>query len=184
MCSLWTGLRGFTAFEDKLIAKLTSEQRTPPYMAAPSDREVEHFARTFRAAIDSAGLVPWQDMGIDFPHGACGHVAELLGKYLKDKLEVYADYVCQTAYENIGGWHGGHAWLEWNGLTIDISGDQFGWASTIVTREPIFHGLGGNTVRHRVCLEHQRDWWIENCGSLWLAIIAHLPTADSQPEVK
>lgn len=144
-------------------------------MAQPSDEEIEHAVRSFRSAIDAAGIAPWRNIGIDFPRGACGHVAELLGRYLKDKFEIDADYVCQTAHENIGGWQGGHAWLEWNGLTIDISGDQFGWVSTIVTRDPVFHGLGSDTIRHPVCLEHQRDWWIVNCGSLWIAIVAQLP---------
>lgn len=141
----------------------------------PSDLDVERAVRDFRAAIDAAGIAPWTQKGIRFPHGACGHAAELLGRYLIDELNVPAEYVCQDADGNLGGWQHAHTWLEWNGLTIDISGDQFGWEPVIVTRAPRYHGRGVDHTRHSVCLEHQRDWWAGECGSLWSAIKVHLP---------
>lgn len=141
----------------------------------PADDEVEVAARAFRVAIEAAGPAPWTAKHIIFPRGACGHVAELLGRYLIDQLNIRPEYVNQVAYEEIGGWQHSHSWLEWNGLTIDISGDQFGWDPVIVTRDPIFHGLGEEQTRHPVCLEHQRDWWVRECGSLWTAIVPFLP---------
>ena len=146
-----------------------------PSEPTPSDREIEFAAQTFRAAIDAAGAEPWSKKHMSFPHGACGHTAELLGRYLIDRLKIRPDYVNQIAYDEIGSWQHSHAWLEWNGLTIDISGDQFGWEPVIVTRTPIFHGLGEDGNRHPVCLEHQQDWWARECGSLWNAISPHLP---------
>ena len=141
-----------------------------PDQRFPSDEEIAIAARLFRSAIDSAGPEPWNAQYITFPRGACGHASELLGKYLIQRFGITADYVSQNAYESIGGWVGGHAWLEWRGLTIDVTGDQFGWQPVIVTRTPKYHGLGMDHVRHPVCLPHQNDWWIANCGPLWLAI--------------
>ena len=142
---------------------------------SPSDDEVEQAARDFRTAIDAAGVGPWQAKCIPFPRGACGHAAELLGRYLIDQLGIVADYVNQDADEDTGGWTHSHAWLEWNGLVIDITGDQFGWDPVIVTRTPAFHGRGQDGNRHPVCLEHNRDWWARECGPIWAAISPHLP---------
>ena len=141
----------------------------------PSDDEVTGAVQDFRAAIDAAGPEPWSAKNIAFPRGACGQGAELLGKYLINRLDIRPEYVNQTAFDDIGGWKGSHAWLEWQGLTIDITGDQFGWDPVIVTRTPKFHGRGDDEDRHAVCLEHQSDWWIRECGPLWNAISAFLP---------
>jgi len=78
------------------------------------------------------------------------------------------DLVCQDAEIDIGGWQGGHAWLEWNGLTIDISGDQFGWAPVIVTRDSPFHGRGVDQNRGPALAD--MGWWARECGGLWTAI--------------
>ncbi|MBB3891431.1 hypothetical protein GGQ61_002148 [Phenylobacterium haematophilum] len=148
----------------------------------PSDAEVEQAVRNFRAAIDAAGPKPWAEKFIPFPRGACGHATELLGRYLIDHLSIRPDYVSQDANEDIGGWQASHAWLEWNGLTIDITGDQFGWAPVIVTRHPVNHGRGVQRARHPVCLRHQQDWWARECGPLWLAIAPHLtPILPARP---
>jgi hypothetical protein len=141
----------------------------------PSDTELAEAVFAFRAAIDAAGLRPWVDQGLAFPRGACGHAAELLGRYLIQKFDIAPEYVNQWAHDDIGGWSDSHAWLEWNGITIDITGDQFGWNPVIVTRAPTFHGSGEPGVRHPVCLPHQANWWALNCGPLWGAISAHLP---------
>ncbi|MEQ1497719.1 MAG: hypothetical protein ABL914_03585 [Novosphingobium sp.] len=142
--------------------------------ALPSDNQIENAVRVFRAAIDTAGPEPWIAKHITFPRGACGHAAELLGRYLIDQLEIRPEYVNQVAYEEIGGWKDSHAWLEWNGLTIDISGDQFGWDPVIVTRSPQFHGRGEECARNLVCLENQQEWWVRECGSIWTAIAPFL----------
>lgn len=145
----------------------------------PGDDEVSKASREFRAAIDAAGPEPWARKGMEFPSGACGHAAELLGRYLIDRLHIVPDYVNRVAHENLGGWHGSHAWLEWNGLTIDITGDQFRWEPVIVTRNSKFHRLGEGEYRQPVCFESQRGWWVQECGMLWIAISPFLP-ADSR----
>lgn len=144
-------------------------------LVTPTDAQITDAVLAYRAAINAAGQQPWADKGLAFPRGACGHTAELLGLYLIQKFGISPEYVNQFAYDDIGGWTDSHAWLEWNGLTIDITGDQFGWDPVIVTRAPVYHGRGEHGVRHPVCLPHQADWWAQNCSALWSAISAHLP---------
>lgn len=139
----------------------------------PSDADILAAATAFRSAIDLAGQEPWKRKYITFPRGACGHAAELLAFYLRQRFGIVPDYISQTTYESgVGGWTGGHAWLEWNGLTIDVSGDQFGWPPVIVTREPVFHGQGKDEQRFPSLAD--LSWWGRECGSLWSAIEPHL----------
>lgn len=139
----------------------------------PSDDEILAAATAFRRAIDLAGQEPWKRKYFTFPRGACGHAAELLAYYLRQRFGITPDYISQTINSGeVGGWHGGHAWLEWNGLTIDVSGDQFGWPPVIVTRDPPFHGRGSDEHRHPALLDF--SWWSQECGSLWSAISPHL----------
>lgn len=141
---------------------------------APSHEAVIKAAYAFRAAIDAAGPEPWSTKHIQFPRGACGHAAELLGRHLMNQLGVVADYVCRMAHSDIEGWTGSHAWLEWDGLVIDITGDQFGWPPVIVARDSTPHHRGTDEVRNRVCHENSADWWACECGPLWRAIAPHL----------
>jgi len=138
----------------------------------PSDSDILAAATSFRCAIDLTGPAAWIAKRIDFPRGACGHAAGLLAYYLLKRFGVMPDLVCQDAACDIGGWQGGHAWLEWNGLTIDISGDQFGWEPIIVTRDPIYHGCGKDQNRGPALAD--MNWWARECGPLWKTISAHL----------
>ena len=140
----------------------------------PTDACILAASQTFRRAIDRAGQEPWRAKHIEFPRGACGHAAELLAFYLRKRLAITPEYVSQSSWErSIGGWTGCHAWLEWHGLIIDISGDQFGWPPVIVTREPEHHGRGGETIRTKALCD--MDWWARECGGLWSAISPFLP---------
>lgn len=142
----------------------------------PSHAEIAQAVSNFRAAIDAAGPQPWAAQDLTFPRGACGHATELLARHLIDKFGIAPDYVSQWAHEDIGGWTASHAWLEWEGLTLDITGDQFGWEPVIVTTDPTYHGRGDNGPRHPANLPQQADWWAQNCAALWVAISAHLKT--------
>jgi hypothetical protein len=72
-------------------------------------------ACSFREALDAqkreGALPPHMQR---FPVCCCGVISELLGHYLNSS-GVRAEYVCGT----------GHAWLECDGVVIDITGDQF-----------------------------------------------------------
>lgn len=142
-------------------------------LAKPSDADVLLSATEFRRAIDAAGPAVWKVKHIDFPRGSCGHAAELLAYYLHKRFGIVPDYISQTIYRgDVGGWHGGHAWLEWNGLTIDVSGDQFGWPPVVVTRNAPFHGRGEDEQRYPALSD--MTWCARECGVLWRAISAYL----------
>ncbi len=67
-----------------------------------------------------------------FPDGACGHASVLLGEWLTRKGIVGVEYVSGRSDEIRS-----HAWLECDGLIIDITADQFGTGMP-----PVFVGRG------------------------------------------
>lgn len=86
--------------------------------------EVSNIAHAFREALDQQkceGDLP--EHMVTFPDRCCGVVSELLGHYL-NASGIHAEYVCGS----------GHAWLECEGIVIDITGDQF------EGRPPVFVG--------------------------------------------
>ncbi len=135
----------------------------------PMDEAIYAAASEFRAALDAIDRVCWERVHIrNFPRGACGHCAELLARHLNDHFGIIPDYVSCNLDSGDGAFERGHAWLEWNGLLIDISGDQFGWSPVIVTRIP-----GDNHARSRLNTRHswklEPNWWGRQCSALWQA---------------
>lgn len=137
-------------------------------MIDPTDEQLRHAASEFKAALDAIDRVHWEQVYIDnYPRGACGHCAELLAFHLNRRFGVVPDYVCRVFYGDDGGRLSSHAWLELNGLILDISGDQFGWPGVIVTRDSPFHVRGREEERHRWVLDP--GWWGQYCGGIWRA---------------
>ena len=83
--------------------------------------------------MDRADFISLQD----FPHGACGDAAPLLGQYLFDEGLGIWTYVCG---ERPGGQS--HAWIELDSVIADITADQFTGVSdpVIVTTDTRWHG--------------------------------------------
>ena len=133
----------------------------------PTDEEIYAAASEFRAALNAIDRAYWERIQIrNFPRGACGHCAELLARHLNDRFGIVADYVSCNLDSGDGALEHGHAWLEWSGLLIDISGDQFGWSPVIVTRSPGYeHAHSRLNTRHPWKLE--ADWWSRQCAALW-----------------
>jgi hypothetical protein len=139
----------------------------------PSDKDVHSAASRFRFALDKIDDKLWSRIGISaFPRGACGHCSELLGRYLNELYGIEPEYVVCDLYTDEGEWRGGHAWLEWSGLIIDISGDQFGWPSVVVSRCSDLHASGKLHTRRRFCADD--DWWQMHCFPLWSAALSSL----------
>lgn len=69
-----------------------------------------------------------------FPLGACGHASVLLGEWLTRKGFNGVEYVSGRS-DQINS----HAWLECDGLIIDITADQFGTGTGM---PPVFVGRG------------------------------------------
>ena len=136
----------------------------------PDDNQIRTAASHFRSALDAIDSRHWHQISINnFPRGACGHCSELLARYLQERLGVTPDYVCHNLESGDGKFECGHAWLEWNGLLIDISGDQFGWPPVTVTRTPDeAYRRSQAEVRHPWKLDQL--WWARQCNAIWNAV--------------
>lgn len=91
------------------------------------DKIVE-LATQFRNAIERAkaeGEFDSDSIFSRFPRGCCGDATDLLGEFLLEYgIESY--YVCGSRYfEDIEEGPQSHAWLDVDGLIVDITGDQF-----------------------------------------------------------
>lgn len=138
------------------------------------DDELREAAATLKAALDSIDSVHWERVYITrYPRGACGHCAELLAFYLNQRFGIVPDYVCAEFYGEDGTRETSHAWLEWQGLILDISGDQFGWSPVIVTRDSPLHARGQIDIRYPWKLD--AAWWGTQCGGIWRAAEPLLP---------
>lgn len=93
----------------------------------------------------------------DFPSGCCGDTSEVLQVILYNKLGIATEYVTGIHYsaEGTSSISNGasHAWLEFDGIIIDITADQFndrGFQNEaiIVTESSSFHDLF-NERNHR-----------------------------------
>ena len=122
------------------------------------DRTILDAVKRFRSALDRVDPEIWRQVTItEFPHGACGHASELLGRYLWETLAIEPDYVLADFYEADGSWRGGHAWLGIGDLIVDITGDQFGWCPVIVTRRSDIHDAGVLNLRQPLTTDMR--WW-------------------------
>ena len=81
----------------------------------------------FRNALDR---IDWSTMPVgftNFPLNACGDISDILAEYLYSFGFADIDYVCGEKRNGKT-----HAWLEAEGLAIDITADQFDGIDEIV----------------------------------------------------
>jgi hypothetical protein len=84
--------------------------------AAASIREL---CGVFRRAIERTDRKRLPITLQDFPRGSCGEVAPLLGTFLKNRGMGTFQYICGRRKGH------SHAWIEADGIIIDITADQF-----------------------------------------------------------
>lgn len=90
----------------------------------------------FRTALDEQEAMPANVK--DFPLGACGDTTEMLGQYLDDRG--FGVWMYIQGHRDTDGWT--HAWLERDGVVIDITADQFEDVTepVIVSATSTWHG--------------------------------------------
>lgn len=85
--------------------------------------KIEAIADSCRSALE--GLAKSKgSMFYDFPLGACGPAAEIVGRILKEQLGLDGTYVCGTGHPELKS-NQTHAWYEVSNCTVDITYDQF-----------------------------------------------------------
>lgn len=124
---------------------------------------IQALAASFRWAIEACK----RDLPMElreFPAGTCGDVTPLLGTFLQENGMGSFNYVLGERqkqgcpeYDTIT-----HAWLEQNGLIVDITADQFPEISEpiIVTFESSWHA----TFQQKI--EHSADYRIYDPGTV------------------
>jgi hypothetical protein len=119
---------------------------------------LREFASIFRARLDAGlGRLP-KDVCSRFPAGCCGIVSEVLAEAIRRQFGISGVYVCGTRYDD--GRHNSHAWLEVDGLIIDITADQFDRPPVIVTTDRTWHSTWPNQEhRGHVTPEADPRWW-------------------------
>lgn len=96
-------------------------------------REVAEWVRSAISALDRSPLpVTWAN----FPHGSCDAATYVLAHFIQERLGIVST--------RAAGWlpHGrskSHAWLEVDGLIVDITADQFGLPPVIVAAASEWH---------------------------------------------
>jgi len=100
-------------------------------------------AYEFREGIERCDKRHFPKRASDFPRGVCGHVARLVGTFLEDMGLGKSIHVSGIRFDE--SWYGDHthAWLEFQGIIVDITASQFEAVTepVIVTRHSAWHDL-------------------------------------------
>ncbi len=89
------------------------------------ERQIKYLASIFRSAIGEAhrrGLFLERPFS-QFPDGCCGDVCDLLGQFFLEH-RVHSRYICGTYRKGSFEDKCSHAWLEIDGIVVDITADQ------------------------------------------------------------
>lgn len=117
---------------------------------------IKLICQRFRIVLENAQDKP--EYLLEFPRGWCGYVSRALGVYLLKSGYQGVNYVL--------GYKGGrsHAWLEFNGLIIDITADQFDDCNVIVfvvkksTYHENFSNIEKRLISPRDADEYPESW--------------------------
>lgn len=113
--------------------------------------ELKEIARGFRRAIES---IPASERPITlqgFPAGACGDAVLLLGTYLIELGEAPFHYMLgDTTTDRDDPKWSSHAWMQRDGVVIDITADQFDGfdEAVIVAMDSSWHDSLNGKERH------------------------------------
>ena len=103
--------------------------------------ELRDIAVRFRRALEEVGPSSTAPALRRFPHRSCADAVLLLGAYLHDQGFGPFDAVGGAFESEASADMESHAWLERDGVIVDITADQFPdvTARVIVTRDPRWH---------------------------------------------
>lgn len=138
----------------------------------PSDCNVQIATLRFRDALNAIDRSVWGVRAAGFPAGCCDHCSVMLDRYLNRHFDIRPVRVFGEVINPDRSHRSSHVWLLWDGLTIDITGDQFGWGEVIVTRSSAPHD--GVQDREFSAFDHDQRWWRDQCATIWANLMRHL----------
>ncbi len=135
--------------------------------------DVEHLrtlAQSFRRALERTDRRNLIVTLAEFPNGACGDAALLLGAYLQDEGLGASVYVLGRR----DGCY--HAWIELEGITIDITADQFSEINqpVIVCRRSSWHDTFEQERLHQAHYSVYDDHTVFELHKAYQAVLSNL----------
>ena len=138
-------------------------------------RSIEELALSFRRACERVQLEQ-HDPFSHFPRGACGDASLLLSKFLRKHGFEEITYVCGVASEEDD--IRSHAWLEIEGLLVDVTADQFPnhpGPPVLVTRDRSWHAHFRETDRFRADVDAYDAITRARFSSIYRDVVQHVP---------
>ncbi len=132
--------------------------------------EIEKLATHFRKAIERADRNKLPITFEKFPRGSCGDAVILLGAYLIDAG--IAPLKCVST----GNTDGSHAWLESDGVVIDITADQFDASllKVIVVQKSRWHEQFDCTVHNYADFRSYDSGTVSRLSGPYQEILSHI----------
>lgn len=141
---------------------------------ACSENELIELAGIFREAILACDRRKLFITLQGFPNGACGDASYLLAKYFDDNGCGQFEYVLG---ERRPKYHS-HAWLEQNGIIVDITADQFDGIDNpvLVTTDHSWHAQFEEEERHIADFERCDPSTANNLRTSYELVIKQIET--------
>ncbi len=135
---------------------------------------LRELATRFRAALLACDRNSLSITLRNFPNGACGDASYLLAKYLKQKGCGQFDYVLGERRKD----QHSHAWLEQDGIIVDITANQFDnqVKEVLVTSDRSWHQQFEENGRHVADFERFDKHTLLDLGASYNQVLKQIET--------
>ncbi len=144
-----------------------------------TDEQVFEHALRFRAAIDRTDKSKLPITFKNFPNGSCGDAALLIGAYFVNVGLGQFQYILGERERGDSRSWSSHAWIENDGLIVDITADQFPDAprAVMVERNSQWHDQFNGTRQNIAHFNIYDSNTASNLGNAYGEIVRHLCNA-------
>jgi len=139
---------------------------------------IKALATAFRRAMEVSG-VKADIVFRNFPRGSCGDASLLLSEFLRSHGISEIEYVVGWASQDSGS-RRSHAWLELEGLIVDITADQFSnrpAPPVFITRSRTWHAHFSEDDRHPASISAYDPATRGRLLALYADVMAHIPAS-------
>lgn len=141
-----------------------------------TNEQIRQYGLKFRKAIESltTSEFPQSSFFENFPRGCCGDTSNLFAKYLSKKGidALYVWGINQNDYS--------HAWLEYRGVIIDLTADQFPEIhdKVIVSKESDWYKQFTMQGRYKSDFEEFNQYNSQRLGQVYKNIMNRLESSE------